>query len=141
MYYTVLNSFGKLMLEITRTLGGGGGRGTLQYKYSPPFHYDLMNKLNEITELNIQRKIGEIQQLIRIWSSRNLTPYGKVTIIKSLLISKITHMLLSLPSPSLFCFKDLNNLFANFLWCGKPPKWRKEILEGLPLLDKSLKLG
>ena len=114
-------------------------------------HFD-MNKLNEISELNIQRKIGEIQKLIRIWSSRNSTPYGKVTIIKSLLISKITHMLLSLPSPSLFCFKDLNNLFSNFLWCGKPPKWRKEILEGeiyhgglklpnLPLFDKSLKLG
>ena len=114
-------------------------------------HFD-MNKLNEITELNIQRKIGEIQKLIRIWSSRNLTPYGKVTIIKSLFNSKITHMLLSLPSPSLFCFKDLNNLFSNFLWCGKPPKWRKEILEGeiyhgglklpnLPLFDKSLKLG
>ena len=61
-------------------------------------------------------------------------------------------MLLSLPSPSLFFFKDLNNLFSNFIWCGKPPKWRKEILEGeiyhgglklpnLPLFDKSLKLG
>ena len=114
-------------------------------------HYD-MNKFNEITKLNIQRKIGEIQQLIRIWSSRNLTPYGKVTIIKSLLISKITHMLLSLPSPNILCFKDLNNMFSRFLWCGKTQKWRKEILEGeiyhgglklhnLPLFDKSLKLS
>ena len=73
-------------------------------------HYD-MNKLSEITHLNIQRKLGEIQQVIRIWSTRNLTPYGKVTIIKSLLISKITHMLLSLPSLSLSCFNDLNNAF------------------------------
>ena len=53
-----------------------------------------MKKLHEITDLNIQRKMGEIQKLIRIWSSRNLTPYGKVVIIKSLLISKITHMLI-----------------------------------------------
>ena len=114
-------------------------------------HYN-MNKLNEITDLNIQRKIGEIQQLIRIWSTRNLTPYGKVTIIKSLLISKITHMLLSLPSPSSSCINDLNDTFSKFLWCGKPPKWRKEILEGeifhgglklhnLNLFDKSLKLS
>ena len=92
-------------------------------------HYD-MNKLNEITVLNIQRKLGEIQQLIRIWSTRNLTLYGKVTIIKSLLISKITHMLLSLPSPSPSCFNELNNAFSKNLWCGKPPKWKKEILEG-----------
>ena len=43
-------------------------------------HYD-MNKLGEISDLNIQRKLGEIEQLIRIWSTRNLTPYGKVTIV------------------------------------------------------------
>ena len=90
-------------------------------------HYDMTN-LNAITDLNIRRKLGEIQQLIRIWSSRNLTPYGKVTIIKSLLIPKITHMLLSLPSPSLSCFKEINNVISKFLWCGKPPKWKKEIL-------------
>ena len=30
---------------------------------------------------------------------RKLTPYGEVTIVKSLLLSKITHILLSLPSP------------------------------------------
>ena len=58
-----------------------------------------MKKLHEITDLNIQRKIGEIQKLIRIWSTRNLTPYGKVVIIKYLLISKVTHMQLYLPSP------------------------------------------
>ena len=87
-------------------------------------HYD-MNKFNEITELNIQRKIGDIQQLIRIWSSWNLTPYGKVTIIKSLLISKITHMLLSLPSPSVLCFKDLNNLLSVYGVANLPSGGRK----------------
>ena len=85
-----------------------------------------MKNLHEITDLNIQRKMGEIQKLIRIWS----TPYRKVIIIKSLLISKITHMLLSLPSPSVLCIKELNETFSMFLWCRKPPKWRKEILEG-----------
>ena len=30
-----------------------------------------MKKLHEITDLNIQRKMGEIQKLIRIWSTRN----------------------------------------------------------------------
>ena len=83
---------------------------------------------------------------------QKLTPYGKVTIIKSLLISKITQMLLSLPSPSVLCIKELNVTFAKFLWCGKPPKWRKEILEGeyshgglklhnISLFDKILKLS
>ena len=70
-----------------------------------------MKRLHEITDLNIQRKMGEIQKLIRIWSTRNLIPYGKVIIIKSLLISKVTHMLLSLPSPSVLCIKELNRNF------------------------------
>ena len=94
----------------------------------------------------------EIRSLIRVWVSRNLTPYGKVSIIKSLLMSKITHMLLSLPSPSVICLKELYNTFSNFLWCGKPPKWRKEILDGelhhgglklhnIALFDQTLKLS
>ena len=57
-------------------------------------------------------------------------------------------MLLSLPSPNVICFKEQKN----FLWCGKSPKCRKEILKGeiyhgglklnnLPLCDKALKLS
>ena len=83
---------------------------------------------------------------------RNLTPYGKVSIIQSLLMSKITHMLLSLPSPNVISLNELYNTFSNFLWCGKPPKLRKEILEGeihhgglklhnIALFDNTLKLS
>ena len=98
------------------------------------------------------RKLGEIKKLIRVWQNGNKTPYSKVTIIKSLLLSKITHMLLSLPSPNFLSIKELNNAFSNFLWGGKPPKWRKEILEGeichgglklhnIQLFDKTFKLS
>ena len=70
----------------------------------------------------------------------------------TLLISKITHMLLSLPSPSVLCIKELNDTFAKFPWCGKLPRWRKEILEGeyyhgglklhnISLFDKTLKIS
>ena len=85
--------------------------------------------MENITKLNIYRKMGEVKKLIRIWQSRNLTPYGKITIIKSLLMSKFTHMLLSLPSPSTELIKELDQLFADFIWSGKPAKFRKEILE------------
>ena len=61
-------------------------------------------------------------------------------------------MLLSLPSPNVLCIKELYNTFSNFLWCGKPPKWRKEILEGeiyygglklqnIAIFDQTLKLS
>ena len=95
-------------------LGATRGRripwqGKFGFKWATTFeilgiHYDI-NHMNEITEINILKKMCEIKKLIRVWQSRNLTPYGKVIIIKSLLLSKITHMLLSLPCPSFLCTK------------------------------------
>ena len=46
------------------------------------------NNLQDITEINIDNKIVEINKLIRIWTPRLLTTIGKITIIKSLLTSK-----------------------------------------------------
>ena len=145
------------IVKLGATRGGSiPWQGKFGFKWADDFvilgiHYN-MKKLHEITDLNIQRKMGEIQKLIRIWSTRNLTPYGKVVIIKTLLMSKVTHMLLSLPSPSVLRIKELNETFSKILWCGKPPKWRKEILEGeyqegglklnnIFLFDKTLKLS
>ena len=103
-------------------LGATRGRsipwqGKFGFKWATTFeilgiHYDI-NHMNEITEINIFKNLCEIKKLIRIWQCQNLTPYRKVTIIKSLLLSKITHMLLSLPSP-IFCIKEINDTFSNF---------------------------
>ena len=67
-------------------------------------------------------------------------------------MSKFTHMLLSLPSPSVELVKELNIIFAEFIWVGKPPKFRKEIFEveikegglklhNIAISDSALKLG
>ena len=39
----------------------------------------------------------------------NQTPYGKVIVIKSLLIYEITHILLCLPNPNVLCVKEISN--------------------------------
>ena len=114
-------------------------------------NYDV-NNLDKITDLNIESKIGEIQRLITLWNARNLTPYGKIIVIKSLLISKITHVLLSLPSPSLELLSRLETIFKNFIWKNGTPKFRRDILETLPnvgglkmtnlkIFDASLKIS
>ena len=90
--------------------------------------YDI-NNFSRITDQNIDGKIKEIQKLIFIWNGRYLTPYGKIIIIKSLLISKITHVLLSLPSPSPFTINKLEKIFQEFIWGQKNPKFRKEVME------------
>ena len=60
-----------------------------------------------------------------------MSPYGKITIIESLLLSKITHILLSLPTPSQNMFSRLESIFSNFIWNSKPPKFRRDIVEAL----------
>ena len=111
-----------------------------------------VNKMGDITNINIEKKINDIKNLIKLWQARKLSPYGKVTVIKSLFLSKITHLLLSLPSPTQTLFKEIDTLFKNFIWNNKPPKSRKSIMEadiidgGLRLhnlqkFDQALKLG
>ena len=87
--------------------------------------YDI-NNFDAIADQNIEKKIIEIKKLINLWNARYLTPFGKITIIKSSLISKITHVLLSLPSPSAQSFDTLDSIFKSFIWNSKVPKLWKE---------------
>ena len=40
-----------------------------------------------------------MEQLLNAWSRRKITLFGKITVIKTLVISKITHLLTNLPDP------------------------------------------
>ena len=93
-----------------------------------------LNEFDRITDINIQSKITEIERSISLWNTRNITPYGKIIVIKSLLLSKIIHVLLSLPSPNSDTLNRLEMIFRDFIWNKKPPKFRGEILETLPNL-------
>ena len=90
--------------------------------------YDIHN-MKTITDQNINNKLVEINRTIAIWRGRNITPVGKIVLIKSTLVSKFTHILLSLPSPKNETMKTLENVLRNFIWDQKPPKFRKEIVE------------
>ena len=88
-------------------------------------------ELENITELNLEPKILEMEKLTSIWRCRNLTLIGKITIIKTLMISKIIHILLSLPKPSEESFIRIENAFKKILWNEKPPKFKISTLENL----------
>ena len=61
-------------------------------------------------------KIAQINNSIKIWRSRFLPPLGKITVIRSLLLPKITHLLTALPNPDTETFNGISGIFFDFLW-------------------------
>lgn len=79
--------------------------------------YDV--DLDKMGKLNFLPKIEQIEKILKQWQKRYLTPFGKITVIKSLLLPKLTHLFLSLPNPDDHIIRIINNLFYDFLWQGR----------------------
>ena len=76
-------------------------------------HYTYDLKL--LHEKNFIERLDSVKKLINIWSSRGLSIYGKVTIIKSLIIPKLVYISSLLPTPKEI-IQELNRLLFKFLW-------------------------
>ena len=97
--------------------------------------------IDEIEKLNYTPKLKEIENTLQIWSKQILTPIGKITIIKSLIISKLNHLFLTMPSPKENIINQLVSKMYFFIWDDKPDKIKREILsqncdmDGLTMLN------
>ena len=78
--------------------------------------------LDSIVKINYDEKIEEIRNLLNAWKRRYLTPLGKISVIKSLALSKLNHLFVSLPDPDTDTINLLNSMFFDFLWDGKNDK-------------------
>ena len=86
------------------------------------------SNLNNMEDLNYNDKILKIEKDITAWSRRNLTVFRKITVIKSLLIPKPTHLFIALPRPNLDRLKHLEKLLYNFLWRGGKDKISRKVM-------------
>ena len=97
--------------------------------------------IDDIIKLNYGHKLRDVQNLLATWSKRNLTPLGKVTVIKTLAMSKLIHLFANLPDPSPGFLGELSRSFYKFLWDGKKSKLSKSYVcanygeGGLRMLD------
>ena len=73
----------------------------------------------EKMEVNYTSKVEEIRKLLHSWQFRHLTPYGKIVIIKSLALSKLSHIALVVPNIKKKDIKSLEKLLFDFLWSNK----------------------
>ena len=87
-----------------------------------------MRDMDNITELNINPKLDSMEKTLKSWGFRDITPMGRITILKSLVLSKITHILQALPTPPQHLITKLENLCITFIWNKKRHEVKKETL-------------
>ena len=87
--------------------------------------------------LENDQKIIKIENVLKLWRSRNLNLEGKITVFKSLALSKIIHLALVKAIPNT-TVEELNKIKKNFIWNNSKPKIKNCTLSG-SYLDGGLK--
>ena len=86
--------------------------------------------LKEMIDTNYRDKINSIKKLLGSWVKRNLSPIGKITVLKSLAIPKLIHLFSSLPNPSKKIIAEIESVFYQFIWNFKRDKIKRKTLIG-----------
>ena len=88
-------------------------------------HFSYNKKLE--TEENFIRHVWKIEKVLKLWRMRNLTLQEKITVFKTLAISKIIHLSLVANVP-MQVIKELNKIQKEFIWNGSNPKIKHSTL-------------
>ena len=91
--------FTKEKLKVSEKLDWGNTEFTL---LGQEFSVDL----SKMPELNYSKAYEKMQKEIKSWKCRKLTPIGKISLIKTNIVSKIIHLLTSLPTPEKILEED-----------------------------------
>ena len=77
-------------------------------------------------ELNWERNITNLEKVLERWKSRNLTLFGKVTIIKTLAIPKLTYIATNCIYTDII-IQQITRILYNFIW-GKRDRIKRNVL-------------
>jgi hypothetical protein len=105
-----------------------------------------------VTEINILPKLETLKTILNIWSSRDLTLFGKNTILKTFGLSQFVYIFTNLPQVIKQSAKKLESVCFNFMWDNKPDKVKRVVMyqdyqmggmrvKNISLFEKSLKLS
>lgn len=78
--------------------------------------------------LNYAPELSRIKNLLNVWSIRDLTPIGKIVLIKTFAMSQLVYLLTVLPNPPINYFNELNTIFHNLILSKKPDKIKRTVL-------------
>ena len=130
-----INTFGNksgLFLNVGKTSAiWPGNRRNSPIRYMPHLHMEwnlpkfkilriwFTNNLKDCEVVNFRGKFSEIRALYKVRLKRQITPLGRVAVLKSLILSKIIHLWILLPNPSDSLVDKLQKTVFQFVWNKK----------------------
>ena len=84
--------------------------------------------LENITTLNFMPILTKCEKILNQWKRRRLTPLGRITVVKTFILSSFNHIFSSLPYPNAPLIKKLNSLVYSFVWDNKPDKINRKLI-------------
>ena len=81
--------------------------------------------LDKMIENNYIPKVTQMEKILKQWNKRSLSPTGKITVIKTLVIPIFNLLITSLPTPDVKIYETINKTLYDFLW-NKNPKIKKK---------------
>ena len=97
--------------------------------------------LNDMINKNYLKCLENIAVTLLNWKKQKLTPFGKICVVKTFVLSKLNHLFVSLPTPEDKLIDRINKIIFNFIWDDKPDKVsRKQCVQpyfkgGLNMVD------
>ncbi|VDH96818.1 Hypothetical predicted protein, partial [Mytilus galloprovincialis] len=82
----------------------------------------------KIEGLLLRKKIKEVSAILKSWQHRKLTLLGKITVIKTLALPRLIHLLTALPNLPHSQLNELSAMFFNFIWNGKTDRVKRSTL-------------
>ena len=81
-------------------------------------------------KVNYEEILGKMKATLDKWNERRTSIGGKISIVKSLVTSKLIYALTNLPAPDAEYWKEVNQLLYKFVHNGKSEKIKRDVLIG-----------
>ena len=89
---------------------------------------EVGSDLTKVTTNTFQKLIRRIENVIKLWSSRQITLLGRIVIIKTLLVSQFIYRFAVLPSPIPDQMKQIDRILNDYMWNNKKHFINKNVM-------------
>ena len=91
---------------------------------------DIVENQEVECNINYESVMKKTESVFNSWANRNLSLYGKIAIINSLVSSLYVYKMSSIPNIPQHIHRKLDKQIESFIWNGRRPKIKSDILKG-----------